>query len=302
MSTRVAILGTGRMGTALAQRLARAGIEPTLWNRTRARAEQVGVGRVVASPADAVRDAEVVITSLTGPDAVRAAYGGPSGVLAAAHGQVFVEMSTSGPDLLAELDPQLAATGSTLIDAPILGAPTVVLRGEAAILVGGAPADVERVQPVLELLGEVRHVGGLGSGARLKLVANSMLGAVMMAAAELQTAGEAAGLDPGDVFWVLARLAPSLEMRRSGLVDRRHEPTLFAVRDLRKDLDLALDTFHRSAAQVPVTALVRELVDEAAADVADLDITAVITRYRPATATPAGRTWPSRLTGGRMRP
>jgi 3-hydroxyisobutyrate dehydrogenase len=244
----------------------------------------VGVGRVVATSADAVRDADVVITSLTGPDAVRAAYRGPVGALAAAHGQVFVEMSTSGPGLLAELEPQLAATGSTLVDAPIVGAPTAVLRGETAILVGGAPADVEHVRPVLGLLGEVRHVGALGSGARLKLVANSMLGTVTMAAAELQTAGEAAGLDPEEVFWVLARLVPSLEMRRAGFVDRRHEPTLGAVRDLLKDLDLALDTFHRSEAQAPVTALVRELFGEAAADGADLDITAVISRYRPATA------------------
>lgn len=284
MRARVAILGTGRMGSALARRLDGAGLEPTLWNRTRARAEQVGVGRVVATSADAVRDAEVVITSLTGPDAVRAAYRGPVGALAAAHGQVFVEMSTSGPGLLAELEPPLAATGSTLVDAPIVGAPTAVLRGGAAILVGGAPADVEHVRPVLGLLGEVRHVGALGSGARLKLVANSMLGTVTMAAAELQTAGEAAGLDPEEVFWVLARLVPSLEMRRAGFVDRRHEPTLGAVRDLLKDLDLALDTFHRSEAQAPVTALVRELFGEAAADGADLDITAVISRYRPATA------------------
>jgi 3-hydroxyisobutyrate dehydrogenase-like beta-hydroxyacid dehydrogenase len=288
MSTRVAILGTGRMGSALARRLAGAGLEPTLWNRTRARAEQVGVGRVVATPAEAVRDAEVAITSLTGADAVRAAYGGPAGALAAARGQVFVEMSTSGPDVLAELEPQLGATGSALIDAPILGAPTVVLRGGAAILVGGASAAVERARPVLGLLGEVRHVGSLGSGARLKLVANSMLGTVSMAAAELQTAGEAAGLDREEVFWALARLAPSLEMRRAGYLDNQHEPTLFAVRDLRKDLDLALDLFHRSAAQAPLTALVRELVGEAATNAADLDITAVITRYRPVTTERTG--------------
>jgi 3-hydroxyisobutyrate dehydrogenase-like beta-hydroxyacid dehydrogenase len=96
-------------------------------------------------------------TSLTGADAVRAAYRGPTGALAAARGQVFVEMSTSGPDVLAELEPQLGATGSTLIDAPILGGPTVVLRGGAAILVGGAPAAVERAGPLLGLLGEVRH-------------------------------------------------------------------------------------------------------------------------------------------------
>jgi 3-hydroxyisobutyrate dehydrogenase-like beta-hydroxyacid dehydrogenase len=281
------------MGSALAQRLAE--FEPTLWNRTRVRAEQVGVGRVVATPADAVRDAEVVITSLTGAEAVRAAFGGPVGALAAATGQVFVEMSTSGPEVLAELEPQLNATGSALIDAPIVGAPTVVLRGGAAILAGGAPADVERARPVLERLGEVRHVGSLGSGARLKLVANSMLGAVTTAAAELQVAGEAAGLDRQEVFWVLARLAPSLEMRRAGYLDRQHEPTLFAVRDLLKDLDLALELFHRSVAQVPLTALVRELVGEAAADVPGLDITAVITRYRPTTVR-ADRRWPGSRT------
>jgi 3-hydroxyisobutyrate dehydrogenase-like beta-hydroxyacid dehydrogenase len=255
----------------------------------------VGVGRVVATPADAVRDAEVVITSLTGAEAVRAAFGGPVGALAAATGQVFVEMSTSGPEVLAELEPQLNATGSALIDAPIVGAPTVVLRGGAAILAGGAPADVERARPVLERLGEVRHVGSLGSGARLKLVANSMLGAVTTAAAELQVAGEAAGLDRQEVFWVLARLAPSLEMRRAGYLDRQHEPTLFAVRDLLKDLDLALELFHRSVAQVPLTALVRELVGEAAADVPGLDITAVITRYRPTTVR-ADRRWPGSRT------
>jgi 3-hydroxyisobutyrate dehydrogenase-like beta-hydroxyacid dehydrogenase len=135
----------------------------------------------------------------------------------------------------------------------------------------------------------VRHVGSLGSGARLKLVANSMLGTVTVAAAELQTAGEAAGLDAEEVFWVLARLAPSLEMRRAGYLDDQHEPTLFAVRDLRKDLDLALDLFHSLAARAPLTALVRELVGEAAADAADLDITAVIRRYRPVTAARAGR-------------
>jgi 3-hydroxyisobutyrate dehydrogenase-like beta-hydroxyacid dehydrogenase len=282
MSARIAILGTGRMGSAIARCLA--GLEPTLWNRTRSRAEQVGVGRVAATPADAAGDADIVILSLTGADAVRAALAGPDGALTAAHGQLFIEMSTSGPAVLEELAARLHASGSALIDAPIMGAPTVVLRGAAAILAGGAPDDVARARPVLELLGEVRHIGPLGSGARLKLVANSMLGVAATAAAELQAAGEAAGLDGEQVFWVLARLVPALEMRRAGYLQRRHQPTLFAVRDLLKDLNLALELFDQSGAETPLTSRARTVVAETAVQVPDLDITAVITRYPPAPA------------------
>jgi 3-hydroxyisobutyrate dehydrogenase len=267
------------MGTAIAQRLGH--LEPTLWNRTSARAEQVGVGHVVATPVEAVCDADVVISSLTGPDAIRSTFHGSVGALAGAHGQVFVEMSTAGPEVLAELAPLVGATGSTIVEAPILGSPSVMLGGGAAILAGGAPADVARARAVLDLLGDVHEIGPLGSGARLKLVANSMLGAVTVAAAELQTAGEAAGLDPAGVFWVLTRLVPSLEMRRAGYVERRHQPTLFAVRDLRKDLDLALDLFAEAGARTPVTTVARDVFAETAVLGADLEITAVITRFQP---------------------
>ena len=279
MTTRVAILGTGRMGSRIAQRLRR--LEPTLWNRTAARAEQVGVGSVVATAAEAVRDADVVISSLTGPEALRSTFRGPMGALAGAHGQVFVEMSTAGPDVLAELEPLVIATGSTIVEAPILGSPSVLLSGGAAILAGGAPADIARAREVLDLLGDVREIGPLGSGARLKLVANSMLGAVTVAAAELQVAGEGAGLDPEEVFWVLDRLVPSLELRRSGYIQRRHSPTLFAVRDLRKDLDLALEMFAQSGARAPVTTAARDIFVETSEHDADLEITAVISSFSP---------------------
>jgi 3-hydroxyisobutyrate dehydrogenase-like beta-hydroxyacid dehydrogenase len=277
--TRAAVLGTGRMGSAIARRLVESGLELVLWNRTRSRAEGVGSGIVVATPADAVARADVVITSLTGPDALRATLGGPSGALAAARGQSFVEMSTVGPDVLEELRPLVARTASTLVDAPLIGAPPAVLHGGALVIAGGERADVERVRPVLERLGELRHVGSFGSGARLKLVANSFLGALVLTAAELETAGADAGVDPSAVFDVLTRFVPSLAIRRAGFLEERHEPTLFALRDLRKDLDLALGVFHRVDAHVPITALVREWVDEAAAEDPHLDISAVALRY-----------------------
>jgi 3-hydroxyisobutyrate dehydrogenase-like beta-hydroxyacid dehydrogenase len=283
---RVALLGTGKMGSAIAERLAGAGFELSLWNRTRAKAEALGIGRVADSPAAAVRGADVVISSLTGPDAVRTAYVGPDGALTGLGQQVVIEMSTAGPEIEAELASAIEPAGARLVDAPILGSPAVVRAGQAAILIGGPKAAVERASAVLSAVGDVRRVGSLGSGARLKLVANSMLGDVLLAAAELQVAGEAAGLDPEDVFWVLKRLAPSLDARRAGLLEDRHAPALFALRDLAKDLDLAMALFHGSASQVPLTGVAAELVDAAAAESPDQEITAVIRPYRQAQSAP----------------
>ena len=96
---------------------------------------------------------------------------------------------------------------------------------------------------------------------------------------ELETAGERAGLDRETIFDLLTRFVPMLAVRRAGYVEDRHEPAMFALRDLLKDLDLALRLFHRVDAHVPITALVREWVDEAAAQDPNLDISAVIRRY-----------------------
>ena len=290
---RVAVLGTGKMGSAIAARLAAAGFEVTLWNRTRSRAEALGLGPVADTPAAAARDADLVISSLTGPDAVRAAYLGPDGALIVGAGRRFVDMSTAGPDLVAELATHVAAAGGTLVDAPILGAPPVVRAGEAAILVGGTDEDVADACPALATLGTVRHVGPLGSAARLKLIANSMLADVVLAAAELQVAGERAGLDPDDVFWVLQRFVPALGARRSGYLEGRHAPAQFALRDLRKDLGFALGLFARSDSSTPLTDLSSALVTSAATATADLDISSVVGLYRDAAPAP-GSTVPAR--------
>jgi 3-hydroxyisobutyrate dehydrogenase-like beta-hydroxyacid dehydrogenase len=287
------------MGSAIAGRLSAAGFELTLWNRTRERAEALGIGQVADTPAAASLDAELIISSLTGPEAVRAAYLGPAGALSVAEGKLIIEMSTAGSDLVTELARNVATAGAHLVDAPILGAPPLVLAGEAAILIGGAKRDVALATPVLASLGTVRHVGTLGKAARLKLVANSMLADVLLAAAELQVAGEEAGLDAKDVFWVLQRLAPSLEARRRGYLEDRHKPAMFALRDLLKDLTLALKLVDTSGGQAPLTAMSQELVADAAWESPDLDVTAVIRPYRRAASAEWTRSEPHGLASDR---
>ena len=208
--TTVAILGTGKMGSAMARRLADSGFDLALWNRTSTKAEELRVGRVAASPAEAVRDAEVVISSLTNDAAVRAVYLGEGGVLNGAAGKLLIDASTAGPEVAEELGRQAKAQGARLLEAPVVGSVPAVENGKLLILVGGDRADLEQARPVLEHLGEILYVGEWASAQRLKLIANSMLGITSAAAAELLTAGKAIGLDPGQVFSILVRFAPGL--------------------------------------------------------------------------------------------
>ena len=278
---RVAILGTGKMGGAMARRLEASGHELTLWNRTRERAEALGVGRVAATPAEAAEGADIVISMLTDADAVRAAYLGPGGAVKVARSQVFVEMSTAGPVVAKELAPLIDRAGAQFVEAPVLGSIAAVESGTLVIFAAGREAAIERARPALKDLGEVRPVGDIGSAASLKLVANSMLAGVGALAAELQSAGTAAGLNPEDVFWVLSRIAPVLNARKAGFVEHRYEPVTFALRDALKDLRLALDLFKRAGAATPITSTTKELYEAAAKTAGELDMSAIATLYDP---------------------
>jgi 3-hydroxyisobutyrate dehydrogenase-like beta-hydroxyacid dehydrogenase len=276
---RVAILGTGKMGGAMARRLKSQGHELTLWNRTRERAEALGVGRVAATPAEAVESVEVVISILTDADAVRSAYLGEGGAATAARGQVFVEMSTAGPDLSASIAPQLESKESQYIEAPVLGSLTAVESGTLIVLAAGTEAAIERARPVLQALGEVRRVGELGSAASLKLVANTMLAGVSALAAELMAAGTRAGLNADDVFSVISRIAPFLGARKAGFVEHRFEPVTFALRDAVKDLRLATELYKRNGTTTPLSTKTKELYEKAARSAGDLDMSAISTLY-----------------------
>ena len=186
---RVTLLGTGKMGAAIARRLQAAGFELTLWNRTAERARAVGVGRVAADPGEAVAGAEVVLSILFGPESVRETYAR----IEPRAGQTFVDMTTSGPDVLEELAGRLEPAGASLLAAPILGSIPSIDEGTALILVGGEDAAWEKARPVLEAFGKPEHVGGRRDAAALKLVNNAMLAVCNAATAELLAAARVRG-------------------------------------------------------------------------------------------------------------
>jgi 3-hydroxyisobutyrate dehydrogenase-like beta-hydroxyacid dehydrogenase len=280
----VAILGTGKMGGAIARRLNSEGHQLTLWNRTRKRAEALGVGRVAATPAEAVEHAEVVISILTDADAIRAAYLGESGAVKAARNRVFVEMSTAGPDVVKELQPAIERAGAKFVECPVLGSISAMETGKGLLFAAGDDAALERARPVLETLGEIRRIKDPESAAKLKLIANTVLMGLSALTAEVMAAGTAAGVEAEDVFWVLTRFAPALGARRAGYVEHQYEPVTFALRDAVKDLRLASELFGRAGAATPLIAKTKELFEKAADSAGDLDLSAISTLYDKAPA------------------
>jgi 3-hydroxyisobutyrate dehydrogenase-like beta-hydroxyacid dehydrogenase len=271
----VAMLGTGKMGAAIARRLHEQGHAVHLWNRSPARAEVLDIGTVHATPAEAARAAGVVLSVLTGTEAVRAVYFGEHGALEAGGDRVYVDITTASPEVHVEVASVAAELGAAFVEAPVLGSIPAADTGSLLLLVGGETAALDRARPVLEALGEVRHIGPLGAGIRLKLVANTYLAVTHGAAAELLAAGTANGLDAEAIWPVLVRFVPYLDVRRAGFLERRYEPVLFRVADMVKDLHLALEVYRRSGSDTPITVTTESLFSRAAERHGELDLPAV---------------------------
>jgi 3-hydroxyisobutyrate dehydrogenase len=178
-----------------------------------------------------------------------------------------------------EVAPGIESAGAQFVEAPVMGSIGAIESGTVVVLAAGPDAAIELALPVLEALGQVRRVGDLGSAASLKLVANSMIAGVSALAAELQSAGTAAGLNPEDVFWVITRIAPGLSARKAGFVEHRYEPVTFALRDALKDVRLATELYERTGSTTPLMSTVKELYQRANNSAGALDISAISTVY-----------------------
>jgi 3-hydroxyisobutyrate dehydrogenase-like beta-hydroxyacid dehydrogenase len=262
----VAVIGLGGMGSRIARRLLRADHQVVVWNRTPAKAaELVDLGAVVAeTPADAARRAEVVLTTLANPQALRAVTEGPDGVAAGADEPVTViEMSTVGPAAVKRLA-SILPPETALLDAPVLGSLPEAESGSLSIFIGGPAELAERWTPMLSALGSPLHVGPLGTGAAAKLVVNATLFGTLGVLGEALALAQGLGLTREVTFSVLGKspLAAQLERRRESLESGEY-PFRFPLSLARKDVDLIAEAAEASDVELRLTQAARAWLAEA---------------------------------------
>ena len=224
---RIAVVGTGRMGSAMARSLARGGSDLILQNRTAERAEalanELGAS-TVATPAEAAAAADVVITMLENQEAVESAWSGPDGLLAGARsGVVLVDMSTVPPSVIQSFASAAANAGAGILDAPVSGSVPLAETGKLTIMAGGSAEDLERARPALEQLAtSIHHIGPLGSAAALKLAVNTLIFALNQSVSEALVLAERAGIPREvayDVFAAGAAGAPYVGYKKAAFLD-----------------------------------------------------------------------------------
>lgn len=209
---RVAFLGLGIMGSGMARRILDAGFPLSVFNRNPEKAAPLAsAGATVAfSPGQAASQADIIISMVADDPAARAVWLGKDGALsAAARGSVCVESSTATVGWVRELAAAAAARGCEFLDAPVTGSRSHAAAGELRFLVGGSPAALERVAPVLAAMGKtITHLGPSGSGALVKLINNFVCGVQVASIAEAVAMIEQSSLDRDRALEVLTMGAP----------------------------------------------------------------------------------------------
>ncbi len=206
--TKVGFIGLGRMGHGMAGRYLDAGFSVAVWNRSKAKAEDLIArgARWASSPADAADGADAVVTMVADDEASRAVWLGKDGAAATMKaGSLAIECSTVSHQHALDMARELRGRGLVYIDCPVTGLPQAAAAGKLTLLVGAEPADLDRAKPYLAPIGDVvRHFGAVGTGTVFKLI-NNLMGAVQIASlAEGVAMAEQAGLDMNLVAEALA--------------------------------------------------------------------------------------------------
>jgi 3-hydroxyisobutyrate dehydrogenase-like beta-hydroxyacid dehydrogenase len=277
---RVAFLGLGIMGHAMATNLVKAGHEVTVWNRTPGKLVE-GAG-VAPTPAAAAQGAEVVWLCVSDTAAVEAILFGPDGVEGSlAEGMIIADSSTISPSATLKFSERVRARGVTYVDAPMTGSKIGAGNGTLIFMVGGDEATVERLKPLFEAMGKkIFRMGETGKGQATKLAMNLQIALIFEGFAEALTLATKLGVDPRQLVSLI-----EATMVRSGVVEYKAPFVLqrdftpnFPLRLMHKDILLTLEAAKEARVKLPALETVEEIYEMATEDGhRDLDYAATLT-------------------------
>jgi 2-hydroxymethylglutarate dehydrogenase len=284
MASSVGFIGVGNMGNPMAYNVLKAGFPMVVYDKNSQAMEnlvQAGAQRAT-SAREVVEGAEIVLTSLPASPDVEAVYLEPQGLVESAKpGTILIDLSSVLPSTPRKIAPRAKARGVHFLEAPVSGGVTGARAATLAIMVGGDPETLTRVQPVLRAIGpNIFHVGPVGAGNTVKAINNMMASVNALAMMEGLALGVKAGLDPMTIYEVVKASSggsKALERIPNSLIPRKFDPG-FKVQLMNKDLD----TFNTIAKElhVPVSfANVAQQYQQAAmaAGLADHDTSVVMT-------------------------
>jgi 3-hydroxyisobutyrate dehydrogenase len=259
--TSIAFLGLGAIGTPMARHLA-AKFPLTVWNRTRAKAEAFALthkAKVAATPAEAARGADVVVTCFPVSRDVEGLFDGPDGLLATmAKGTALVDCTSGDPATSQRMAATLAARGIGFLDAPVSGGVVGAESASLTVMIGGEAALLERVRPVLEAFGKrIVHCGPVGSGDAVKAVNNALLAQHIIGTAEGLLALKRAGVSPAIALDVInnssGRSNASMNLFPERVLSRAF-PRTFRLALLDKDVGIAEQVAQSTGLEAPMLA------------------------------------------------
>ncbi len=277
---RVAFLGLGIMGHAMATNLAMAGHEVTVWNRTPGKMVE-GAG-IAPTPAAAAQGAEVVWLCVSDTAAVEKVLFGPDGVeQTLAEGSIIADSSTISPSATVKFAERVGAKGVAYVDAPMTGSKIGAANGTLIFMVGGDDATIERLNPLFAAMGKkIFRMGETGKGQATKLAMNMQIALIFEGFAEALTLATKLGVDPRQLVSLI-----EATMVRSGVVEYKAPFVLqrdftpnFPLRLMHKDIRLALETAKEARVKLPALETVEEVYELATEEGhQDLDYAATLT-------------------------
>ena len=266
MVKKVTLIGLGSMGAGIAQNILKAGFDLTVYNRTVAKTEPLAKlgAKVSASPSEAARDADIILSMVADDTASREVWLEERGALRSARdGTILIESSTLSHTWALELAGLAAERGLAFLDAPVNGGPSMALAGQLKTMVGGEAEVLERARPVLESFTEqITHMGPSGTGAMTKLINNVMTGVHLAALAEALYLAEQAGLNLEQVVSVVSNAGPAspiVKMKAPLMAARNYGEPSFLLRHIRKDVTYALRLAEELDAPLTTGSAAREL-------------------------------------------